>query len=235
MTLLPRAEHASEYMDRPDVDPDALAAALDHVAGVNRWLGATRALLRHLPDALPHGPRVPRVLDVGTGSGDLPMAVTGWARARERPLDITAVDIHEATLDVAADRTAAEPSIRLVRADGLRLPFPTGAFDLALLSMTLHHLEGPMLVESLRELGRVARGGRVLVAELERSLPNYVGARLLAATLWRRNPVTRHDGPLSVRRSFTPEELADLAQAARLERPRVHRHLFYRLVLMADA
>lgn len=240
MTILPRAEHAHEHMDRPDVDPDALAGALGHVAGVNRWLGGTRALLRHLHDALsdpaPHDHRRPAsILDVGTGSGDLPLALSQWARDQGREVEITGVDLHERTLGVAVGRTGADPSIQVLRADGLRLPFETGAFDLALLSMTLHHMDGPALVAVLRELARVARGGNVLVGELERCLPNYLGARLMAATLWRRNPVTRHDGPLSVLRAFTPGELRTLAEEAGLRQARVHRHPFYRLVLLAGA
>lgn len=220
-------------MDAPDVDPAHLDAALDHVAAVNRWLGGRRALLRHLPDVLPPGRD--RVLDVGTGSGDLPRAIAAWARDGGRSVRITAVDLHARTLDAA--RRAADPSqgVLFARADGLRLPFAEGAFDLALLSMTLHHMEGPAQVEILRELGRVARGGTVVVGELERCIPNYLGAHLLGATLWRRNPVTRHDGPLSVLRSFTSDELLDLARAAGLRDPRVQRHLFYRLVLRARA
>jgi ubiquinone/menaquinone biosynthesis C-methylase UbiE len=231
MTRLRRRVRARERMDDPDVDRVTLEAALDHVAMVNRWTGARRALLRHLPDALPPGRS--RVLDVGTGSADLPIAMAKWAERRQRTLCVLAADRHEATLDVARRRTASRPQIRLVRADALQLPFPTGSFDLALLSMTLHHLEGPELVGSLAELGRVARGGRILVGELERSLPNYVGARLLAGTLWRSNPITRHDGPLSVLRSFTPGELLELAALAGLREPVVHRHPLFRLVLLA--
>jgi ubiquinone/menaquinone biosynthesis C-methylase UbiE len=243
-------------MDRPDVDPDHLAAALDDVAAVNRWLGGTRALLRRLPHALDaldgrdtHDPRDPRdtadrngrsrtairVLDVGTGSGDLPLAVTEWARRHQRRLQITALDQHAGTLAAAARRTAGEPDIRLVRGDALRLPFDTGTFDLGLLSMTLHHMDGPDLVGSLAELGRVTRGGRILVGELERSIPAYLGARLLAATVWRSNPVTRHDGPLSVRRAFTPGELRELAREAGLGAARVRRHPVFRLVMVAEA
>lgn len=243
-------------MDRADVDPHHLAGALDHVAAVNRWLGGTRALLRHLPGALARAramrgtgsvgssgpgagpgagpsPRPARVLDVGTGSGDLPLEVAEWARREGQSLEITALDLHQETLTAAADHTAAEPAIRLVRGDALLLPFGTGSFDVALLSMTLHHMDGPALERALRELGRVASGGHVLVGELERSIPGYLGARLLAATVWRGNPVTRHDGPLSVLRAFTPRELLDLARAAGLVRPRVHRHPLFRLVLLA--
>ena len=232
MTVLRRVDGAEERMDAPDVDPGHLAHALDHVAAVNRWLGGRRALLRHLPDVLPPGRT--RVLDVGTGSGDLPRAVAAWLRARGTEPRITAVDLHAGTLAVARERTAPADA-DFARADGLALPFPDGTFDLALLSMTLHHMEGRDRAAILRELARVARGGRVMVGELERCVPNYIGALLLGATLWRRNPVTRHDGPLSVRRSFTPGEMLELAREAGIGRPRVHRHVFYRLVLTGDA
>lgn len=233
MTRLPRLQGVPERMDAPGVPPADLERALGHVAQVNRWLGARRALRRHLRWGL--GPRGRRVLDVGTGSADLPVVIARWARDLTPPLRITAVDRHGATLGVAQRRTRGLASVRVLRADGLALPFADGAFDLALLSMTLHHMEGPALVGILRELGRVARGGRVLVCELERCLPNYLGARLLAATLWRANPVTRHDGPLSVLRAFTAPELVGLARRAGLRDPKAYRHVFYRLVLRAEA
>lgn len=219
-------------MDAPDVDPAQLERALRDVARVNRWLGGRRALLRTLPDVLPPGPS--RVLDVGTGSADLPLAILDWARDHGRGMSVTAVDLHAGTLDVARRRTARS-GIRLARADALRLPFRDGSFDLALLSMTLHHMEGDAQVAVLGELARVARGGAVLVGELERSLPGWLGARLLAATLWRRHPITRHDGPLSVLRAFTPAELRDLGERAGLQQVRVRRHPLFRLVLRAGA
>lgn len=233
MTRLQRLDQADERMDSPEVDRQDLHQALDHVAQVNRWLGGRRALLRHLPWALAGGGS--RVLDVGTGSADLPLAVAGWADRNRHPLQVTAVDLHAATLAVARERTTHRPEIHTARADGLTLPFRDGAFDVVLLSMTLHHMDGPDLTGILTEVRRVARGGRVLVGELERSVPNYLGARVMAATLWRRNPVTRHDGPISVLRAFTPDELVDLAGAAGLKRAEVHRHFFYRLVLRAEA
>ena len=232
MTMLRRVDGAEERMDAPDVDPRHLEDALGHVAAVNRWLGGRRALLRSLTEALPPGRD--RVIDVGTGSGDLPRAIAAWGRTHRRDLRITAVDLHDRTLRTARDRTPAGDAA-FARADGLRLPFADGAFDLALLSMTLHHMEGDARVAILEELARVARGGRIVVGELERCLPNYLGARLLGATVWRRNPVTCHDGPLSVRRSFTPAELLDMARAAGIREPSVRRHFFYRLVLVGRA
>lgn len=173
-----------------------------------------------------------RILDVGTGSGDLLSAAVRRTSEWGRPAVAVGLDLHAATLAVARTRTTGIP---LVRGDGLRLPFTDGAFDLVHLGMVLHHMDGDALPGLLREAGRVARGGRILVSELERAVPNYLGARLLAATLWRFNPVTRHDGPLSVLRAFTPSELLDLAGAAGLRHATAHRHPFFRLVLRAEA
>lgn len=235
MTILHRATDASERMDAPDADRDDLTSALNHIVAVNRWLGARRALRRHLAWGL-GGARggTARVLDVGTGSGDLAFAMIQWAEKRDRPVHVTALELHAATLDAARLRPSNE-RLALVRGDGLRLPFGEGTFDLVHLAMILHHMDGPALTDLLREAGRVARGGRILVGELERSLPNYIGARLLAASVWRQNPITRHDGPLSVLRAFTTGELLELAREAELLRPAVHRHPFYRLVLRAEA
>lgn len=225
-----RLVHAPEHLDAPIHDPAMLEASLEHVAQVNRWIGGNRSILLHLPDLLPHdGPA--RVLDVGTGSAAIPRILTAWARRRGIPLAVTATDVHPQIVELARRHTAPDPAITVARADALDLPFPDRSFDVALLSLTLHHFEGDDAIRALRELARVARG--ILVAELERTWPNYLGARLLAATLWRRNPITRHDGPVSVLRAFTPAELLALARDAGLPRPRVHRHPFYRLVLEA--
>lgn len=233
MTRLPRLEYAHELLDEPSHDPAELEDSLDDVAAVNRWLGGRRALLRHLARLLP--PRRPAdLLDAGTGSGDLPRAIARWARRRRVAVRITATDVHPQTLEIARRRSARFPEITFERADVLALPYADRSFDVALFSLTLHHLDGEAQVRALRELGRVARRG-VIVGELERSWPAYLGARLLAATVWRRNRLTRHDGPISVLRAFTPDELLELARRAGLPNPRVHRHALFRLVLRADA
>jgi SAM-dependent methyltransferase len=231
VTRLPRLEGAAERMDRLDIDPAELASSLRQVAAVNRWLGGRRALFRHLARTLP--PEPVAVLDVGTGSADLPRALRAARVRRGIAGDrLIAVDLHPGTLRVAA-RDAAGAGIRLCRCDALRLPFADGAFDFGLLSLTLHHFDGDAQVAVLRELGRVARRG-VVVGELVRSWPALAGARLLAATVWRRNGITRHDGPVSVRRAFTAGELLEVARRAGLRDASVHRHPLFRLVLRAS-
>lgn len=236
MTRLPRLSNAAELLDEPVQDPAELEDSLADVAAVNRWLGGRRALIQHLAGIILDGSapdgRV-TILDGGTGSADLPRAIVRWARRRGIRVRVVACDIHSQTLEIARRLSGGIREIGFVRADVRRLPFVTGAFDIALLSLTLHHLEGDDQVAALRELGRVSRRA-VIVGELERGWPGYLGARLLAATIWRSNRLTRHDGPVSVLRAFTPAELAALAHEAGLRDISVHRHPLFRLILRAS-
>lgn len=230
MTLLRRRQNEVELLDSPEHDSGVLEESLEQVAAVNRWLGGRRSLLAHVEELYPADGPV-SLLDAGTGSGDLPRAVVDHAHRRGRTIQVRATDAHPQMVEIARRACVAYPEIRVSRADVLNLPFADGEFDGAMLSMTLHHMEGDDAARCLRELARVSRRG-VLVSDLERSVVNYVGALALGRTVWRRNPLTRHDGPLSVRRSFTAAELRQLATDAGFGEARVYRHFPYRLILV---
>jgi SAM-dependent methyltransferase len=227
-----RLAHVPELLDAASHDHAELTQALDQIAEVNRWLGGQRAVLRALAPLLRRG-MPQRVLDVGTGSADIPIAIDAWARRHGYDLHIIATDRHPQMQAIAAERTAAAPRILVGSADAFALPFRAAAVDVVLLSLTLHHFEPDAQLRAMREAARVAARA-VVVNELERGWPNYLGARWLALTRWRGNRLTRHDGPLSVLRAFRREELAALAGAAGLPIELLRRSFFRRLVLVAD-
>lgn len=227
MSGLPRILRP-ERLDAPGHDPAVLAASLAHVAGVNRWLGGRRALRLALR---PYLGRELHMLDVGTGSADLPLSLVRSGARRDGRLRIIATDRHSQILVAAARRIRGARGIRLAAADALALPFAAASFDAVVLSLVLHHLDDEGAVLALREAARVAP--LIVVNELHRTHLNYAGARLLAASLWRGNPLTRHDGPLSVLRAFRPGELRGLAEAAGLTVIELRRRWFQRLVLVA--
>jgi SAM-dependent methyltransferase len=226
-----RAAWAPERLDETGHPPAQHAASLAHVAQANRWLGGTRSLWRALEPLLPAG-RPASILDVGTGSGDVVRTIVRRAARTHRSVRCIATERNTDALPIMRRTLRRVPEVRLAAADALRLPFADDAFDVALLTLTLHHLPDAHECSALRELGRVARA--VIVAETERCWASYLGARLLAVTLWRRNPLTRHDGPASVLRGYTPDELLERAGAAGLGGARVERRFFYRLVLVAE-
>lgn len=221
--------HRTELLDQENQDPEELAHSLEQVARVNRWLGGSRALRRHLRPLLSHTEPI-LLLDVGTGNGRTLDGLLRWARDWGRRWDGVGVDRSAVVARIAA-RESRAPT---VRGDALALPFDTGSVHVALCTLTLHHFPDAEAVRLLRELKRVARH-RVLVNDLERHPLNHLAARLLALTLWRNNRLTRHDGPLSVLRSFTADELLELGRRAGLRNPTVRRHFPWRLVLEGGA
>jgi ubiquinone/menaquinone biosynthesis C-methylase UbiE len=229
MRALQRLRDVGEHLDLAGHDARELRQSLSQIDDINHFLGGRRSLLHHLAAMLPRDTGA-RILDVGTGSGDLPRVIARWARKTDRSVRVHATDTHPQILEIARERSTDYPELTFQQADALNLPFTDGTFDCALLSLTLHHFEDEQQVRVLRELHRVSTRG-IIVSELERNWPNYVGAKLLAATIWRTNRLTRHDGPISVLRAFTRAELIAIAKSARLPEPRVFRHFFFRLVL----
>ncbi len=228
--MQPRLDRAAERLDEPQHDAAELAQSLDQLADVNRWLGGTRALVLAVEKVLPADGDV-RILDVGCGAGDIDAVLAARLRRRGRAAHVVACDLHPQILARARQRLRNEEAITFARVDAFALPFADGAFDVATMSLTLHHFDDDGPAHVLRELGRVAR--HVVVNDLERNWQNHAGARLLARTVWAGNRLTRHDGPLSVLRSFTASELSSLAREAGLQDVRVRRRFFYRLVMTA--
>jgi 2-polyprenyl-3-methyl-5-hydroxy-6-metoxy-1,4-benzoquinol methylase len=220
----------TERMDRPQQDPRSLRTTLEHLAWINRWCGAERALVRSLAPLRSRIPSSLRILDVATGYADLPRALVRWARRRGMALDVEALDHHGQIVALAAAACRGYPEIHICAGDALALPYPDASFDLVTASLLLHHLEADAPIRLLRELDRVARR-IVLVSDLRRGRWPFLVA-WLALHLVSRDPMIRHDGPLSVRRGFLPDELVALAREAGWTRPRVRRHPFFRLTLV---
>ncbi len=101
----------------------------------------------------------------------------------------------------------AAHSIALLRHDAQALPFIDNAVDIITCMQSLHHFDGVAAVRLLRECARVARLG-VIISDLRRSYAAYWGARLLRYTTT--SLLSRHDGPLSVLRAYTPAEVSEL-------------------------
>ncbi len=197
---------------------------------VNRYLGDVRVVLKHLSIiAAGRGRYKLTVLDVGTGSADIPAAIAEWARKTGIEVFITAVDVNPQAIRIARNMIGEEPMIKFGVADGLDLPFRENSFDLVLCSKTLHHFTAKEAVRLIQGMSRIARQGYI-VMDLRRSWVAY--ALIFALTrLFSRNRITRFDGPLSVLRAFTPGELASLASCAGASDFKISREPFWRMVI----
>jgi SAM-dependent methyltransferase len=220
-----------ELLDQSGHDPALLAGNLADLRRVNRWLGGVRltiAGLDVLTSDLGRGDSL-RVIDVATGGADIPVAVVKWADRRDLRAHVLATDRSAEVL-----RLAECPEVDRVEfaiADACHLPFTDESFDVAICSLVLHHLSPEDAVSMLQEMGRVARRG-IVVNDLVRNWPGYAGAWLFSHALTR-NPLTRHDAPLSARRAYTRREMTTLFTCAGLSPVSSVGFLGYRVALIA--
>jgi SAM-dependent methyltransferase len=225
----PREASRSELMDRLDASPVELTESLADIARLNR-IGATRAIQAHVAPffARQRAGETLRILDVGTGAADIPLAIAAWARRHGHRVRIVALEVHPTILRYAARAANAASELSLVAGDALKAPIRPGSVDVALCSLVLHHLPEAAVVTLFHRLSELVRLGFV-VSDFRRG-------RLAWAAVWlatravSRNRMTRHDGPLSVRRAYTPPELAALAARAGLPDIRWHRAPAFRQI-----
>ena len=119
--------------------------------------------------------------------------------------------------------------ISSIRGDALNLPFAEASFDYVICSLFTHHFTDENVLKILLEMKRVARR-KIYVIDLHRHALAYF-LYTTVGRLFLYNRLIRHDGALSILRSFKPRELKDLAAAAKLEDVSVERHFPFRLVL----
>lgn len=195
-----------------------LEANLRDIARANRLFGGITPIARVLEET-----GASEILDVGCGAADVPRDLQ---RRMHRRLAITCLDPSEQMLAIAR---RGGGDLTFVRGDGTALPFAEGAFDVAMCSLTLHHLAAGDAVALLRELRRVSRM-TPLVCDLHRSLPAYA-ATWAFGRVFSRNRITRHDGPVSVLRAYTPHEALALARKAGWRSPYVRVEPWFRMTL----
>lgn len=230
----PRAARL-ELLDR--LDDNRLISELDtnlrDIRRSNRYLGGASALLSQLWPYL-NATQPVSLLDVATGSADIPIMIARRAARQHLPVAIVATDIAKPVLNEArrqVDRSGLK-AIRTEQADALALPYRDAEFDLVTCSLALHHFDPRRAVIVLSEMRRVARRA-VFVNDLERSRLAWIGAWLLAHGTTR-NRLTRHDAPLSVQRAYTKEEILGLCRQAGWQSTRFARARFYRMVIWSE-
>jgi ubiquinone/menaquinone biosynthesis C-methylase UbiE len=222
--------YREERMDGRDLDRRLLAGDLHNLELLNRLFGGRAIVRKHLECFLNErgGERL-RILDVGSGAGDLCREVVHVCRDHAVPVTLYSLDSHPQIQAYARERLGNFPEIHFIRSDGRRLPARDGAFDITLCTLALHHFTEEDAVVVLSEMRRVTRGVAV-ASDLCRTRVALVAVWL--ATRFTLNPMTRFDGPVSVERAFTGPELKELARRAGWAEARLEREPWFRMSLV---
>lgn len=196
-------------MDRPQPVSAELEVDLRNLRQLNRYFGSHRLIMHFLRRWLKPNSRM-RILDLATGSGDIPRLIVDYAREVKATVAIEAVDQQASTVEIARGLSAGYPEIEFLQGDILALK--REPYDLILCSLALHHFSEEDAVAVLRRCRDLSRR-YVLVSDLRRGALATLGVFLLTGLLFREK-MTRVDARLSAERAFSFREFRILAERA---------------------
>jgi 2-polyprenyl-3-methyl-5-hydroxy-6-metoxy-1,4-benzoquinol methylase len=203
-----RAAGAVELMDLPDCDPRRLDNTYRQFAVVNRALGGWRRLYRReLHPIMTAGPGTATLLDIGCGGGDLAVMLARWAERDGLSLQITGIDPDPRAAAFASKRQPVR-GVEFRQAHSTDLVLEGRTYDAVISNHVLHHLGADELQQLLAH-SEILATQKALHNDLRRSPIAY--ALFGVAALPFPHSYIRADGLTSIRRSYTPPELAAIA------------------------
>lgn len=196
-----RRDHLSELMDEPCSYAEFRDCLRDLVR-VNRTVFSYRPTLKWLEQFTAIQETPLHIVDVGCGAGDMLRRIQRWAKRKRFPVRLTGIDLNPHATQTARE-LGTEANIEWVTTDALSY-VPQIKADLIISALFTHHLSDHRIVDFLCWMERTARQGW-FVNDLHRSQTSYYAFKLLARVM-RWHHFVQHDGPVSIRRSFSRED-----------------------------
>ena len=199
-----------EMMDRGQPPSSELERDLQRIRQLNRWFGSYHLVLSFIRRWIRSADKL-RVVDLATGSGDIPRLIVDYARKISAKVEIDGLDRQPATLEIARRLSTDYPEISYREANILEWN-SVESYDITLCTLALHHFSNEDAVRLLRRCYQMSKRF-VLVSDLRRSFSLIAGVYVLTTLIFR-EPMTRYDARLSAIRAFSFSEMRDLALRA---------------------
>ncbi len=216
-----------ELMDDPALPAADHRQALAGLKRINSVSGSAGVLWPALRKLAAETKRPLRVLDLATGSGDVPLQLHRRAKRAGLAMEFVGCDSSLLAVEVAKEAAAGVP-VKFFALDVLHDELPDD-FDVFTCSLFLHHLDETDAVNLLRRV-RLARPKLLLVNDLARGRLNYLLV-WLASRLLSRSKVVHADATLSVEGAFNVAEMQAMAAEAGLGGAQVRTNFPCRMLL----
>jgi ubiquinone/menaquinone biosynthesis C-methylase UbiE len=152
-----------------------------------------------------------RVIDLGTGPGDIAFRIA-WARPT---WSVTAIDASEAMLAIAREQASDERNLSFVLADAKASGFPDRSFDVIFSNSLLHHMPDPLPL--WREIKRLAAPrALIFVRDLLRPESEADARRLVELHGGGESALLQQEFHRSFLAAFTVDEIRRQLEAAGL-------------------
>lgn len=180
---------------------------------VNRTVLNYRPTLNWLEQFAVPGDGPLHVVDVGCGGGDMLRRIQRWSRSRSIQVRLTGIDLNPYATRAAREFGKGDDSIDWVTGEFCAYQ-PAMPVSVVISSLFTHHLADADIVNFIGWMEQIAERGW-FINDLHRKAAPYYGFKALAWAMgWHR--FVRHDGPVSIRRSFLRPDWERYLRAAGL-------------------
>jgi tRNA (cmo5U34)-methyltransferase len=163
--------------DVPSLDQFFDALTDEYAAAIERCFPRYREMLWALLDYLPDDLEVNRILELGSGTGNLTVLLA----ERYPTAKIELVDVSSDSLDECRKRIGIDDRFRYRTQDFRSLDAADGSFDLVVSSIAIHHLTSDEKPKLFAELCRVLRpGGMFAYADQHAGVTSAIYQRHIA-------------------------------------------------------
>lgn len=220
-----------EILDDLELKGHDLTENLRELGKVNRLLGGHQVAIRAVCEIVRSDNKKSwRIADLGCGGGDTLAAIAGHPKFKKLKFELVGLDANQRAVEFASEENAELKNIDFVCAD-LFKDWPEEKFDIVLFNLVLHHFSDEQIVELLK---RAASNSRfIVINDLQRNWIPYHLFRLISRIL-RFSRISRHDGKLSVKKSFTKKDWTRLLNKAGLRKFKLTWRWAFRWVAIID-
>jgi 2-polyprenyl-3-methyl-5-hydroxy-6-metoxy-1,4-benzoquinol methylase len=205
--LRQRQPNLVEKMDRDHCDPVLLSNTYKQFSTINALLSKWRKIyVEEVRPRMQAGKRY-TLLDIGFGGGDVALKLADWAKQDELILQITGIETDIRAVDFAQHLKLPE-TVNFRHCSTTDMLKEQASFDFVISNHVLHHLGERQALKLLNEAKQLA-SQKVIFTDIERSDMGYAMFAALAPLIFRKSFIV-YDGLISIKRSFTRTELAEI-------------------------
>ena len=218
-------------MDAQEIPSSLLHENLGELDILNRYMGGHAISMEGIKQLMVDRQKIYHLADLGCGSGDVLKYIARWARSNSYNVQLTGVDKNPDAIEYLNRNCSAYPEIRGVVSDYSHYLKSGHEIDIVHCALFCHHLSSKELIELFSTLKQYVRVGFVM-NDLHRNPVAYYSVWIMTRLL-NGSALSKHDGPVSVLRAFTRDELQKILHEAGIKKFLIQWRWAFRYLVVA--
>ncbi len=195
-------------MDDLDLASTALKQNLRELELVNTYLGGYKVTLSALNKLKLKKDKSYKIIDIGSGAGDMLKHMAKWANKKELHIDFIGMDANQFMIDYAKDSCMDYSNISFSKKNIFEANDTDLEADILTMNLFCHHFTDDELKTIINLISR-SRVKVIIINDLHRHPLAYYSIWFLTR-LFNGSYLVKNDAPLSVKRAFKRNEIQKL-------------------------